>query len=394
MRTPNDSSNNVPGLGLIEQSSHSSNFRESTTLPIPPVDNRVLFISPAHPELPQVFDTLLVNNLLPIHVEHLTDVTPANGDFVHVFVDVSLPGALQWLEQLGDREDEVFPIGLIQPGAREGSALAAGATGTLRLPLEPADVLLCINRSRHRLERNRRNKELADRERQRIATASVEGVLATVCNELRNPLAAALANVEYLRDLGKDDTLQSSAEDAHVIVDDTFDALQRVRGIVESLATLVKNDHFEAKRVVFWQVTQSVLDDLGRSAAPVTLSGDPTVRGWADEDLLRQVLSTLVRRALNSAEAGGSTPLVKLHVYATDAEARISVRDNGPSLPADLLKSLLESSDDALRQSSSEMLLAVTHHAVVRMGGALDYAQRHSPGSVFRIRLPLVRNTD
>ena len=189
------------------------------------MDNRVLFISPAHPELPQVFDTLLVNNLLPIHVEHLTDVTPANGDFVHVFVDVSLPGALQWLEQLGDREDEVFPIGLIQPGAREGSALAAGATGTLRLPLEPADVLLCINRSRHRLERNRRNKELADRERQRIATASVEGVLATVCNELRNPLAAALANVEYLRDLGKDDTLQSSAEDAHVIVDDTFDAL-------------------------------------------------------------------------------------------------------------------------------------------------------------------------
>jgi signal transduction histidine kinase len=358
------------------------------------LDNRVLFIAPNYPELTQVFETLFVNKLQPIHVEQLTDVASTANDFVHVFVDVSLPGALKWLEQLGSHEHEIFPIGLIQPGAREGSALAAGATGTLRLPLEPADVLLCVNRSRSRLERNRRAKEIADRERQRIATASVEGVLATVCNELRNPLAAALANVEYLRDLGKDDTLQSSAEDAHVIVDDTFDALQRVRGIVESLATLVKNDSFEAERVVFWQVTQSVLDDLGRSAAPVTLSGDPSVRGWADEDLLRQVLSTLVRRALNAAAAGGSTPLVKLHVYATDTEARISVRDNGPSLPADLLKSLLESSDDALRQSSSEMLLAVTHHAVVRMGGSLDYAQRHSPGSVFRIRLGLVRNSD
>lgn len=370
-----------------EYSSERSAFRESTTLSLPAADNRVLFIAPRYPELGQVFDTLLLNGLQPVHVERLSELPHANGEFAHVFVDVSIPGALQAIQKFAERQDEVFPVALIQQGTREGSSLAAGATGTLQLPLEPADVLLCVNRNRMRIERNHRAKELADRERQQIATASVEGVLATVCNELRNPLAAALANVEYLRDLDKSETPASSVDDSRMIVADTFDALQRVRGIVESLATLVKNEHFEPKRVVFWQIAQSVLDDLGRGAASVALTGDPTVRGWADEDLLRQVLSTLVRRAINAADASGSTPQVKLHVYATDAEARISVRDNGPSLPADLLKSLVESSDAAVQQSSSEMLLAVTHHAVVRMGGTLDYAQRRSPGTVFRIRL-------
>jgi signal transduction histidine kinase len=394
VRPPNENSNNTPDPFAADPSNDRSGFRESATLSLPAADNRVLFIAPGYPELARVFDTLLVNNFQPVHASQLSEVTLISHDFVHVFVDVSMPGALHWLQQLGDQQDEIFPIGLIEPGTREGSALAAGATGTLQLPLEPADVLLCVNRNRTRIERIRRAKELADRERQRIATASVEGVLATVCNELRNPLAAALANVEYLRDLDKAETFTSSNDDTHVIVEDTFDALQRVRGIIESLATLVKNEHFESTRVVFWQVAQSVLDDLGRCAAPVSLTGDPTVRGWADEDLLRQVLSTLVRRALTAAEASGSTPQVKLHVYSTDSEARISVRDNGPSLPADLLKSLLESSDAALRQSSSEMLLAVTHHAVVRMGGTLDYAQRRSPGSVFRIRLRATRSAD
>jgi signal transduction histidine kinase len=358
---------------------------------LPAVDERVLFVAPPRPELSQVFNTLLVNGLQPIHVERFDEIGLSIGEFIHVFVDVSIPGALQWLEKSAEQQDELLAFGLIQPGAREGSTLAAGAIATLQLPLEPADVLLCINRNRKRIERHRRLKELADCERQKMVAASVEGVLATVCNELRNPLAAALANVEYLRDLSNGETLSSSADDTHVIVEDTFDALQRVRSIVESLATLVKNEHFEAKRVVFWEIAQSVLDELGRCAAPVSLSGDPTVRGWADEDLLRQVLSTLIRRALNAAEASGSAPHVKLHVYATETEARISVRDNGPSFPADLLKSLLESSPAALRHGSSEMLLAITHHAVVRMGGNLDYAQRRSAGSVFRIRLRVVR---
>ena len=354
----------------------------------------MLFVMPDYPELERLFKTLLQNGVRPVQIERLVPAAVAQGELTHIFVDVSLPGALQWLAELTDQRDDIFPIALIQRGAREGSALAAGATGTLQLPLEPADVLLCVNRNRNRVERSRLSKELADRERRRIATASVESVLSTVCNELRNPLAAALANVEYLRDrdVGKRDMVHAT-DDALGIVDDTFEALQRVRGILESLTTLVKRELTEVRRVVFWEIAQRVIDDLGSVATPISLSGDPTVRGWADGELLQQVLSTLTRRALNASETGG-VPEVKLRIYATDTEARISVRDNGPSLPADLMTSLLETPGAALQKGSSEMLLAITHHAVIRMGGVLDFAPRHTAGSVFRIRLRVARTTE
>lgn len=367
-------------------------FDEPSSSIIPMADTQVLFVTPNHIKLKEVFETLLSNNLRPVHVERLSEVPIQNDTFRHVFVDLSVPNALKWLSELGDYQREVFPIALIQRGEREGAALAAGASLTLQLPIEPADVLLCIERNRAQIDHARNLQELMDRDRRKIATSSVEGVLTTVCQELRNPLAAALANVEYLRDIGNRSLKNVGAEEKHTIVEDTLGALKRVHSTLESLTTLVKRELLEARRIVFWEIIQSVIDGLGRDAATITLTGDPTVRGWADEQLLRQVVSTLLRRAVSSAEVSTKVPAVKIRVYATETEARVSVRDNGTSMSVDVLRDLFDASSTPSGTGRSELLLAITHHAVVRMGGVLDYAQLHSPGSVFRIRLRLVRS--
>ncbi len=366
-------------------------FDAPSSAALPMVNTKVLFIAPPYPQLKKVFETLLSNNLQPVHVERLSEVPIQKGAFRHAFIDSSVPNALSWLGDYAKDKEEVFPIALIQPGEREGSALAAGACATLQLPIEPADVLLCIERNRARIERSRTSQELMDRDRRKIATTSVEGVLTTLCQELRNPLAAALANVEYLREADRHEIASDSVEEKRNILEDTLEALQRLRSTLESLATLVKREMSEARRIVFWEITQSIIDELGHDAAPVTLTGDPTVRGWADEELLRQVVSTLVRRATSASKANITAPLVQIRVYATESEARISVRDNGPSLSAKVVRSLFETSYAIVGRGSAELLLAVTHHAVVRMGGVLDYAQRNAAGSIFRIRLRRVR---
>lgn len=366
-------------------------FDAPSSAALPVAYTKVLFITPNYIELKRVFEALHSNNLRPVHLESLSAHPVQAGTFRHVFIDLSLPGALQWLKALAPNTEEVFAIALIQHGEREGSALAAGASATLQLPIEAADVLLCIERNRARIERSRSLEELMDRDRRRIATTSVEGVLTTLCQELRNPLAAALANVEYLRETDHRAVASVSSEEKRNILEDTLEALQRVRGTLESLATLVKREISEPRRVVFWQVAQSVVDELGCDVTAVSLTGEPTVRGWADEDLLRQVVSTLARRALSSVDSNSRGPQVHLRVYATETEARISVRDDGPALSAEVIKSLFEPAYAMSGKGSAELLLAVTHHAVVRMGGVLDYAQRNSPGGVFRIRLRLVR---
>ena len=378
----------APGLDF------SSMLEEASSAALPAAYTKVLFIAPNRPELKKVFETLFSNNLQPVHMHRLPEVPISRDAFRHVFVDLSVPDALNWLSQFGDHDDGVYPIALIQRGEREGSALAAGACATLQIPIEAADVLLCVERNRARIEHNRSLQELMDRDRRRIAANSVEGVLTTLCQELRNPLAAALANVEYLREVDSRGLERVDDEDKRNILEDTLEALQRLRSTLESLAILVKREMAEARRIVFWEVAQSVIDELGREGSAVTLSGDPIVRGWADEELLRQVVTTLVRRALNSAASMKVAPVVTIRVYATETEARVSVRDNGPSLSVEVVKSLFETSDAISSRESAEMLLAVTHHAVVRMGGVLEYAQQAVPGGVFRIRLRLVRTNE
>jgi signal transduction histidine kinase len=370
--------------------SNSSIFDETSSAALPIANTKVLFVSPNYPEYKQVFAALFSNNLRPVHVKRLSDVPIQQGAFQHVFIDLSVPGALDWLNKYAIGVDETFPIALIQRGEREGSALAAGAFATLQLPIEAADVLLCIKRNRARIERNRNLQEMMDRDRRRIATTSVEGVLTTLCQDLRNPLAAALANVEYMREIDiRSDGF--SSEEKRNILEDTLDALRSLRSTLESLATLVKREIAEARRVVLWEIVQGVIDELGHDSKHVTLTGDPTVRGWADEDLLRQVVSTLILRSLSSGDRDNSVPAVQLRVYATESEARISVRDNGPLLSAETIKNLFEAPYAISASGKAELLLAVTHHAVVRMGGVLEYDQRQSQGSVFRIRLRLVR---
>ena len=370
---------------------YSSIFDEPSCASLPIAYTKVLFISPNYPEYKQVFAALFSNNLQPVHVERLKDVPIQRGAFQHIFIDLTVPGALDWLNEYGKRDEEISPIALIQRGEREGSALAAGAFATLQLPIEAADVLLCINRNRSRFERNRNLQELMDRDRRRIATTSVEGVLTTLCQDLRNPLAAALANVEYMREINTRNNEGVTSEEKRNILEDTLEALRSLRSTLESLATLVKRDVAEARRIAFWEIVQGVIDELGLDGKLVTLTGDPTVRGWADEELLRQVVSTLIRRSLSSSDRNNSTQLVQIRIYATESEARVSVRDNGPLLSAETIKNLFEASYAISANGRAELLLAVTHHAVVRMGGVLDYDPRQSLGSVFRIRLRLVR---
>lgn len=383
-----------PGPSGPPDSNFASMLEEPSSAALPVAYTKVLFIAPSHPDLKKVFATLFSNNLQPVHMERLPEVPISKDSIRHVFVDLSLPNALGWLRQWGNQDDDVYAVALIQRGEREGSALAAGACATLQHPIEPADVLLCVERNRARIERNRSLQELLDRDRRRIATNSVEGVLTTLCHELRNPLAAALANVEYLQEVDGRELDRVNNEEKRNILEDTLGALQRVRGTLESLATLVRREMSEPRRIAFWEVVQGVVDELGREAVSVTLSGDPTVRGWADEELLRQVVTTLLRRALGSADSKPDAPLVRIRVYATGTEARVSVRDNGPSLSAEVVRSLFETSDAIAGHGSAELLLAVTHHAVVRMGGVLDYAQGNLPGGVFRIRLRLVRPSE
>jgi len=296
-------------------------------------------------------------------------------------VDTSLPGALELLHRFNSPEWGIQVLALLGPDESEGPALAAGATLTVRRPAQGSSILLCLRRFRTQEERSRQTQPAA--EHGGAPALVLDSVLSTIGHEIGNPLAAALASVECLRDT--DSARGLSLEEREGAVDDTALALRRIQEVLNVVTSLVRGSPPVLERVPLWDVAEGAVSALRSDDVRVELAGDETVRGWACTPLLEQALINLVKSAID-ATRGQERRLILVRVYRAADEARISVRDNGPGIPSSLRPRIFEAHLRTKGQRSTNLGLVLVHHAVARMGGLVSLGSGNS-GAVFRIRL-------
>jgi signal transduction histidine kinase len=297
-------------------------------------------------------------------------------------LDSCTPGALDFLRRINAHGTTLHAIVTIARGASEAEALAAGAQLTLQRPLSPVDVLSCLQRFRSQQELLSRSRDVFDRERPSVPPPLIESVLATIGHEIRNPLAAALANVECLREAVQ---LPLSEEDHKGTIDDTVIALRRIQDVMSAVSSLVKGTPPVLEKVSLWDVAERAVASVRPHDTRIEIAGEQTVRGWGNSALLEQVVANLVQNALD-ATLGQDRRHVLVRVYAASGEARISVRDNGPGVPASLRQRIFEPFFTTKGERGTGLGLVLVRHAVSRVGGTLSLGPSEN-GAVFRVRL-------
>ena len=297
-------------------------------------------------------------------------------------LDAAMPGALDFLRRINSHGTTLQAIVTLAPGERESAALAAGAQLTLQRPLLAADVVMCLQRFRTQQELMTRSRDVFDRERPSVPPPLIESVLATIGHEIRNPLAAALANVECLRE---SERLPLSEEDHKGTIDDTVIALRRIQDVMTAVSSLVKGAPPVLEKVDLWSVAERAVASVRPHDTRIEIAGEQSVRGWGNGALLEQVVANLVQNALD-ATLGQDRRHVLLRVYSASGEARISVRDNGPGVPAALRQRIFEPFFTTKGERGTGLGLVLVRHAVSRMGGTLSLGPSER-GAVFRVRL-------
>ncbi|MDF3071956.1 MAG: integral rane sensor signal transduction histidine kinase [Polyangiaceae bacterium] len=300
-------------------------------------------------------------------------------------LDSASPGAIDFLRRINAHGTTLQAIVTLPPGERESVALAAGAQLTLQRPLSAADVVTCLQRFRTHQELMTRSRDVFDSERPSVPPPLIESVLATIGHEIRNPLAAALANVECLRD-GIETPL--SEEDRRATIDDTALALRRIQDVMTAVSSLVKGTPPVLEKVDLWSVAERAVSSVRPHDTRIEIAGDRVVRGWGNAALLEQVVANLVQNALD-ATLGQDKRHVLVRVYCASGEARISVRDNGPGVPAALRQRIFEPFFTTKGERGTGLGLVLVRHAVSRMGGTLTLGPSER-GAVFRVRLRAV----
>ena len=297
-------------------------------------------------------------------------------------IETALPGALDLLGSMSSPDSGMQVLALLAPGEAEGPALAAGATLTLRRPLTSNDILLCLRRFRAQDELLRQSRHVFDQARGMPVTI-LESVLATIGHEIKNPLAAALASVECLRE---PELARRLDEDERVAaVDDVAIALRRIRDVMSAVTSLVRGTQPVLEDVTLWDCAERALGALCSPTVRLELAGDHHVRGLANGPLLEQVLLNLLQNALD-ATADTPNAHILVRVYRAGHEARISVRDNGPGVPSGLRQRIFEPFFTTKGEGGTGLGLVLVHHAVGRMGGTVTLGPTQT-GAVFRVRL-------
>jgi signal transduction histidine kinase len=341
----------------------------------------LLFLQPG-PDVAAVVHAIEAEGFSPLPISDITSAE--SGGYVPrlAILDGSSAPALDFLRRINAHGTTLQAIVTIERGQNESEALAAGAQLTLQRPLQPADVLTCLQRFRSQQELVTRSRDVFDRERPSVPPPLIESVLATIGHEIRNPLAAALANVECLREISE---VPLSEDDRKGTIDDTVIALRRIQDVMAAVSALVKGAPPVLEKVELWSVAERAVASVRPHEARVEIAGEQALLGWGNGALLEQVVVNLVQNALDATSAL-ERPHVLVRVYGSSGEARISVRDNGPGVPASLRQRIFEPFFTTKGERGTGLGLVLVRHAVSRMGGTLTLGPTER-GAVFRVRL-------
>ena len=241
--------------------------------------------------------------------------------------------------------------------------------------------------------------------------ASVGTLAAGVAHEINNPLAAVIANLDYVSDslarmvAGDPASRREGGGDAWILeevkspLDDAREAAERVRFIVRDLKIFSRSPSEEPRRTVEVKaIMESSLrmawNEIRHRARLVKSYGEvPGVK--ANEARLGQVFLNLV---VNAAQAmpEGRAENNEIHVTTRfDGErAIIEVSDTGAGIPPGIIDRIFDAFFTTKAVGVGTGLgLAICHRIVTDMGGELTVESVVGKGTTFRVSLPVAAET-
>ncbi len=236
-------------------------------------------------------------------------------------------------------------------------------------------------------------RKLLEEELQHARRLALLGHLAAVVgHEINNPLAVMLGRIELI--------LQSEMDDCDRLREQLGRVLehgQRIGRIVQDLQAVARPQpaHLERVKVVdlLDEVSELAAPYLGRAVMWIDVT-PPSLQVLADAEQLRQALLNLVSNAADRGRRTGRVVLKAERVeegglLADSDGVVISVLDEGPPVPPDLLDDLLAPpSQGSAKRSGYALGLAIAQNVVIEHGGTLSASTRPEGGGIFSVLLP------
>jgi heavy metal sensor kinase len=217
-------------------------------------------------------------------------------------------------------------------------------------------------------------------------------LIADASHELRTPLAAMRSELDV--SLRTDDL----SPEAREVLESTREEVDRMGRTVDNLLTLARVDE---GRLELLKTRVNLHDGIEAAVRPLRpladakrlrleVNGGRTWEAEADPQRLHQALTSMIENAIKFVQPGGE---VEVTTWGEDDEVGVTVRDNGPGIPADAREHIFDRfyrADPARGRDvgGSGLGLAICSEVAKAHGGRLWVESEEGKGSSFTLALP------
>jgi signal transduction histidine kinase len=259
-------------------------------------------------------------------------------------------------------------IGEIRRSARKSLLLLTLLQAAIVLVL--VSFLYSFNRQMGRKELEiQREKE----EKEKLKEISL--ITAGINHEIRNPLHSLYLSYQMLEPR-LDPADADAAFHSHALKREIKRIIERFSSLTHSLPFRKESidlPHFFAELQSAWAGREKELQ--------VTVDLEAGVRMVSDRSLLGQVLDNIVR---NAAEAGADRVTIRLRAHK--GTLQLTIRDNGPGIKAEQLKTIFDPFV-SFKARGSGIGLALAKRIIMQLGGRIEAESIEGEGAEFRIVL-------
>ena len=291
--------------------------------------------------------------------------------------------------------------------ARATKAVGAGNLA-IRVPVEGKDELTDLSRGFNQMlsemEVNRARVEFL----QRMSTW--QEMARRLAHEIKNPLTPILLAVEecHRKYDGSDASFQKLLDTTLEVVEEEVGTLRRLVGEFSSFARLPRAELAlgDLGEFIGEQENHALLirDELEK-AAREKAGGGPRGEGAApkvdvafqipneplpahlDRQMLRQVISNILRNAFQAVLANHRQGRVEVAVTVEEKAYVVTIDDDGPGVPEGMRESIFDPYVTT-KSDGTGLGLAIGKKIVVEHGGSIDAGTSPLGGARFRIRIP------
>ena len=213
--------------------------------------------------------------------------------------------------------------------------------------------------------------------------ASWQMLARKMAHELKNSLTPIRLTVEEMVARQGETDAKFFAQAAQIVVDEVESLERRVRAFSQFAAeppvrpAAIAVNNLVEERVAFLKSGHPEVSYDLRLA-------EPNPSAWADEDLVKGVLTNLLENAAEAAGAGGSVLAV---TTAANSKVTIEIHDSGPGLDEQARRSLFQPAI-SFKKRGMGLGLSIARKSALLVGGDIEPMASELGGAAFRILLP------